>query len=400
MNEYEKEELKIYLQDYCDAELEQWHDQRKYKNFYICPNCKSGTGKHRTPAFHLFIAEDDKGLIDKPTRYKCARCGIGGDIYSLVMELENVTFPEALRIVQERYGNPDYEPTQSPKQYEKREPLPAKREPDMPSEQWRTAIMKIADWAKDVIFEESGSEGLAYLKSRGIDEQTIREYGIGYVPQIDHDKWTIENGYSFRIDSPFEEGKRISIPCGITCPFMMDGNLYKLEMRRLPKHLVNDSIDKIGQPKGGLTSLFNGDDALCSDKRRDIMFTEGWIDALSINQAVGRWSDNEIKAVTFGGATAQGDSDEFFGWYVMPYRVIVGFDNDDAGREQGKLLAEKINKARRRAGRSEARTAFPPEQFKDWNEFLVKDGKSVFEYVSNLFPVIEYRNAYGNTSPL
>ena len=390
MNEYEKEEMKEHLPEYCDEELERSHKE----GFYICPNCKSGTGKHHTSAFHVYRSKDGTML------FMCSRCGFNGDIYKLAMFLNNCSFHEAVQKIQERFGNPNYEPSQSPKQYERREPAPAKLEPDVPSEQWQQAIMNIANRAKDFIFEDGGAEGLAYLKSRGIDEQTIREYGIGYVPQINHDQWMIDNGYSYRIPSPFEAGKQITIPCGITCPFMMDGNLYKLEMRRLPKHLVNDSIDKIGQPKGGKTSLFNGDDALSIDKRRDILFTEGWIDALSINQIVGRWSDDEIKAVTFGGATAQGDPDQFFRWYVMPYRVIVGFDNDDAGREQSELLAEKINKARRTAGMSEAKRAFPPERFKDWNEFLVKDGNSVFEYVSNLFPVIEYRNAYGNSAPL
>ena len=250
--------------------------------------------------------------------------------------------------------------------------------------------MKTADRAKQYIFEDAGAEGLEYLKSRGIDKQTIMEYGIGYIPQLNKDEWLVNNGYSYRIPSPIEEGKRIAIPCGITCPFTMEGKLYKLEMRRLPNQIVNDAIDKIGQPKGGRTALFNGDDALCTDKRRDILFTEGWMDALSINQAVGRWCNDEIKAVTFGGATAQGDSDQFYKWYVMPYRVIVGFDNDDAGREQSALLAEKITQARRNAGRTDAGIAFPPEQYKDWNEFLVKDGSAVFEYVSNLFPETEY----------
>ena len=391
MNDYEKEELKTYLKEHCDTVLEQ--GQGRYRDFYICPFCHSGAKANRTPAFHLF--KDDKGEL---TKYKCSACGEYGDIFTLVMKLESVEFTEALRMIQEKYGNPSSEPVKEWKERKQRTPEPPKVEPDMPTEQWQQAIMRIADRAKDFIFEKDGADGLSFLKSRGIDEQTIREYGIGYVPQIDHDKWMIDNGYSFRIPSPFEEGKRIAIPCGITCPFMMEDHLYKLEMRRLPEHLVNDSIDKIGQPKGGTTSLFNGDDALCLDKRRDILFTEGWIDALSINQAVGRWCNDEIKAVTFGGATTHGDSDQFFKWYVMPYRVIVGFDNDDAGRTQSEKLVEKINMARRYAGRSDAQRKFPPEQYKDWNEFLMKDERSVFQYVSDLFPEIEY--SHGTTSTI
>ena len=110
---------------------------------------------------------------------------------------------------------------------------------------------------------------------------------------------------------------------------------------------------------------------------------------MSINQTVGRWCNDEIKAVTFGGATNQGEPNEFYKWYVMPYRVLVGFDNDEPGRENSKALAEKITRARKDAGRCDARRIFPPERFKDWNEFLLHDPKSVFEYVSNMLPVTE-----------
>ena len=385
MNDYDKEEYKDNLPDYCERELEPSHKE----GFYVCPNCGSGTGKHHTSAFHVYRGDDGTWL------FNCSRCGIHGDIYNLVMIREGCTFSEALNRVQEMYGTPDTKPMQVHREYRKREPLPAKLEPEVPSLQWQQALMKIADRAKEYIFEDGGADGLAYMKSRGIDERTIREHGIGYIPQIRTEQWFTDNGYAFSIPSPTEEGKRIAIPCGITCPFMMGEQLYKLEVRRLPKHLVNDSIDKIGQPKGGKTALFNADDALCSDRRRDILFTEGWMDALSINQAVGRWCNDEIKAVTFGGVNAQGDPDEFYRWYVLPYRILVGFDNDEAGRTRSAELVEKISQARRNAGRTDAGTAFPPKQYKDWNEFLVKDEGAVFEYVSNLFPETEY---IGDTS--
>ena len=307
------------------------------------------------------------------------------------MEIEHLTFTQALDRAQELYGSPgSIKPLLSRMVTRPKRETIIRLEPEKPSDEWQLSIMPIVKRAQTVIFEDAGISALDYLHSRGIDDQTIREYGIGYIPQIDHSKWMINNGYSFRIPSPFEEGKRICIPCGITCPFMMEGQLYKLEMRRLPEYLVNDSIDKIGQPTGGKKSLFNGDDALCLDKRRDIIFTEGWMDALSINQAVGRWCNNEIKAVTFGAATTQGDSDEFYKWYVMPYRVIVGFDNDEAGRIQSAELADKITRARLDAGRNEAKTEFPPPPYKDWNEFLMQEPYKVFKYISDLFPVTEF----------
>ena len=381
MNEYEKNELKERLRDYCDQVLEP--DRRD--GFYICPFCKSGTGKNRTSAFHVFTDKDGS------QRYKCSKCGETGDIYSLIMQNENLTFSQALDRAQELYGFADSKPILSRQMTITRREQAARLEPEQTADEWQRALMPIVKRAQTVIFEDAGIGALDYLHSRGIDDQTIKDHGIGYIPPVKSDSWSIENGYSFTIPSPFpgDQRKRLAIPYGITFPYIMDGKLYKLETRRLPEQITG-SIDKIGQVRGCRPSLFNADDAACTNMRRDILFTEGVIDALSINQTVGRWCNDEIKAVTFGSATNQGDPNEFYKWYVMPYRVIVGFDNDEAGRDQGAELAEKITRARQDAGRNEARTAFPPERYKDWNEFLTQEPRAVFEYVSNLFPVTEF----------
>ena len=373
MNDYEKNELKVYLQDYCDSVLERTNKP----NFYICPFCGSGTGKHKTAAFNIFPDADGK-----KRKYKCLACGASGDLYKLIMWNENLTFSQALERAQQLYGLSD-----SCEAFARMAtfPTPKKRimlEPEMPSEEWQNAIMPIVKRAQAAIFEDVGKPALDYLNKRGIYNETIRNHGIGFIPMIE--AWGRDKGVSFAIESPFpDDGRKLGIPYGITFPYMMDGHLLKLETRRLPAQ--EETAGKIGQVRGGKTALFNADDAACEDKRRDILFTEGVIDALSINQSVGRWCNDEIKAVTFGSATTKGDADAFYKWYVMPYRVIVGFDNDDAGRQNGLILAEEINRARADAGRNGARLAFPPEQYKDWNEFLVECPDKIFGYISNLF---------------
>ena len=378
MNDYDKNELKEHLQDYCDTFLEGTQKQ----NFYICPFCGSGTGKHKTAAFHLFTE----------TQFKCHSCGKSGDVFNLIMEIEHLTFTQALDRAHELYGSPDsMKPMLSRMVTRPKRETIIRLEPEKPSDEWQLSIMPIVKRAQTVIFEDAGISALDYLHSRGIDDQTIKDHGIGYIPPVKSDSWSVENGYSFTILSPFpgDQRKRLAIPYGITFPYVMDGKLYKLETRRLPEQ-VTDSIEKIGQVRGCRPSLFNADDAACTNMRRDILFTEGVIDAMSINQAVGRWCNDEIKAVTFGAATNQGDPNEFYKWYVMPYRVIVGFDNDEAGRIQGAELTDKITRARLDAGRNEARIAFPPERYKDWNEFMIQEPHAVFEYVSDLFPVTEF----------
>lgn len=380
MNEYDKNELKVYLQNYCDSVLERTN--KPY--FYICPFCRSGTGKNHTPAFHLF--RDPDGI---PRFYKCHSCGQSGDLYSLISHIENLTFSQSLDRAMELFGNGKDLPKLSRMvEIPKREKI-VRLEPEQPSKEWQRALMPIVRRARDVIFEDAGIKALEYLHRRGIDDYTIRAHKIGYIPPVKADEWNLENGYSFSIPSPFptDDRKHIAIPTGITFPYIMDEHLYKLETRRLPDQ--EETAGKIGQVRGSKPALFNADDATCSDRRRDILFTEGVIDALSINQTVGRWCDDEIKAVSFGSATARSDPDEFYKWYVMPYRVIVGFDNDDTGREYGAKLALDITRARTDAGRNKANIAFPPERYKDWNEFLVNEPESVFEYVAKLFPETE-----------
>lgn len=383
MNEYDKNELKTYLANYCDSVLEPTQKQ----DFYNCPFCGSGTGSHKTAAFHIF--PDADGII---RQFKCHSCGRTGDLFSLIMQTENMTFSQALDRARELYGSPDSVKPQLSRMVTipKREKI-TRLEPEQPGKEWQRALLPIVNRAQSVIFEDAGKAALEYLHGRGIDDHTIRDHKIGFIPTVKTDEWSLKNGYAYAIPSPFpgDTRKHVAIPSGITFPYIMDGHLFKLETRRLPDQEV--TAGKIGQVRGCKTAIFNADDAACDDMRRDILFTEGVIDMLSINQTVGRWCNDEIKAVTFGSATTQGDPNEFYKWYVMPYRVIVGFDNDDAGRAAAPELAEKITRARTDAGRAAAKIAFPPEKYKDWNEFLVKDPRSVFEYVSNLFPETEMK---------
>lgn len=406
MDAITKNELKNNLKNYCETHLQK-PPRNGTECFYICPFCGSGTGKHKTPGFHIYPER-------MPTQYKCQSCGETGDIFRLVMELEHLEFYKALERVNELYGNPDAMRGRRTRTRTRGKSIsrivvpvrnqsePPRTEPETPPDQWQTVMTNISRTAEERIFSEIGKDAREYLSSRGLDEQTIRDHHIGFLPLTTRAGWMARKGYFTRISSPIpaDSVKNICIPAGITFPYIMDGKICKFETRRTPEQLTimqtatepdetgeRPEPEKIGQVRGCRKALFNSQDAECRDKRRDIIFTEGVIDAMSINQAVGRWCNDEIKAVTFGSATTYGDPDEFFKWYVMPYRVAVGFDNDDAGRTNGEKFAEIINQARNQAGRSEAILIFPPEPFKDWNDFLVKDSRTVFSWITQYFPV-------------
>ncbi len=105
--------------------------------------------------------------------YHCFGCGVSGDVFSFVGKIENVGFPEAVRIVAQKCGIP----------------LP-KREFSSPEEaagaRMRTRLLDLHEVAT-VWFEEQlrGPEGAVareYLTGRGLDPEGIKKFRIGYAP--------------------------------------------------------------------------------------------------------------------------------------------------------------------------------------------------------------------------
>jgi DNA primase len=105
--------------------------------------------------------------------YHCFGCQASGDVFSFVVKIENVTFPEAVRIVAQKSGIP----------------LP-KREFSSPEEaagaRQRTKLLELHEIAT-AFFEEQlrGPEGAVareYLAGRGLTPEGIKTFKIGYAP--------------------------------------------------------------------------------------------------------------------------------------------------------------------------------------------------------------------------
>ncbi|MFQ5927871.1 MAG: DNA primase [Terriglobia bacterium] len=106
--------------------------------------------------------------------YHCFGCGVGGDVFSFVMEMEKVSFPEALRLVATKCGIA----------------LPARR-PRTPAEektaQLRTRLVELHGQAARFFAEQlartkEGKLVRGYLHDRGLTDKTIEEFGLGYAP--------------------------------------------------------------------------------------------------------------------------------------------------------------------------------------------------------------------------
>ena len=123
-----------------------------------------------------FHAEKSPSFAVHPTKqiYHCFGCGVGGDVFKFVMEMDKVAFPEAIRIVAEKCGIALPRPKAS---------SPEERKEN----QQRTLLVEMHREAQTFFAQQlggtlEGKAARAYLEDRGLDKDAIARFGIGYAP--------------------------------------------------------------------------------------------------------------------------------------------------------------------------------------------------------------------------
>lgn len=118
-----------------------------------------------------FHQEKSASFIVSPARqiWKCFGCGKGGDLFSFVMEMEGLSFPEALRQLAPKAG---VELTQ----------------PNPRAASARNRLLDVMDAAAEyyhrLLLESPQAESARrYLQHRGLNRQTLEEFRIGYSPE-------------------------------------------------------------------------------------------------------------------------------------------------------------------------------------------------------------------------
>lgn len=99
--------------------------------------------------------------------YHCFGCGEGGDVFTFVMKTQSASFPEAVRLVAERFGLPV--PEEAAGSASRSEPLVAVSE-------------AAAAFFRGALRGTPGAPARAYLAERGIRPETIERFGLGYAP--------------------------------------------------------------------------------------------------------------------------------------------------------------------------------------------------------------------------
>ena len=105
--------------------------------------------------------------------FHCFGCGVSGDVFAFIMRIENITFPESVRLVAQKLG------IALPK-VEFSSPQEA-REAKL-----RMVLLDIHERAstflQDYLKRPEGASARAYLAGRGLDDATIARFRIGYAP--------------------------------------------------------------------------------------------------------------------------------------------------------------------------------------------------------------------------
>ncbi len=118
--------------------------------------------EEKTPSFNVSAAKQI---------YRCFGCGKGGNVFNFVMEFEKVPFPQAVEMIADRIG---YKIPRT------RSAAPGPSAPDKKALYEINA--KVASLYHETLKARDGAEALLYLRDRGISEESIEEFQLGYAP--------------------------------------------------------------------------------------------------------------------------------------------------------------------------------------------------------------------------
>jgi len=158
-------------------------------------------------------------------RYKCFGCGAGGDILTFVMELERLSFYEALKLLAERNGIP----------------MPKRSEYSDPETKLRAALYQMHELAEQAFRANLegavGAEARAYLERRGVGQATSAEFGLGYAERSGRGLVRLFEKHDFTGDQMEKSGLVLKRD---------DGSLYDRFRHRLMFPIQNESAKIIG----------------------------------------------------------------------------------------------------------------------------------------------------------
>ena len=308
----------------------------------------------KPPSFHVNPARQ---------MYKCFGCGVGGNVLTFVMEYENLTFPEAMEMLAQEAGIelPKQEMTAQQKQ----------------QESLRQTLLEINKKAARYYFallkSPRGKPGYDYLTGRGLSDETILHFGLGYAGQGGGElyQYMKKEGYSdsvlketglFKMDERGAYDKfwnRVMFP-------IMDANNRVIGFGG---RVMGDAKPKyLNSPE---TKIFDKSRNLCGlnyakrGKRSNMILCEGYMDVIALHQA------GFTNAVASLGTAFTEQQANLIRRYTD--EVLLTYDSDGAGIKAAMRAIPML----RRAGITGK--VIHMEPYKDPDEFIKNLGAEEFE---------------------
>ncbi len=298
------------------------------------PLIRSGSKFKAKCPFH---DDHNPSLEVNPERqsFKCWVCGAGGDVFDFVQRIDNIDFPEALRMLADRAGIVLEAPTDGPSA--------AVQGPS------KSELIEVCAWAEQAFVESLGRapEVLEYVEKRGISRASVARFRLGYAPDVRDWLTTRARREGFTLEM-LEKAGLISRPAdapGLTTEQFRGRLIFPIHDQRgrslgfggriLPA--VEQSLRSAGK---SVAKYKNSPETAIFQKRRllygaDLARTaareakwvavvEGYTDVIAAHQ-VGLC--NVVAAL----GTALGE-DHISGLRSLADKVVLIFDGDDAGQ--------------------------------------------------------------------
>jgi len=291
-----------------------------------------------TPSFYVTPA---KGIC------KCFACGKGGTAVGFIMEIEQMTYPEALRHLAKKFNIEIKEDVLSDDEKKSR----GERESMLAVNKWA------ANFFQDALLntDEGRNIGLAYFRNRGFRDDIIEKFKLGYAP----DSWDTlskeakKNGFkedyliktslAYRKDNGKINDKfrgRVMFPwfslSGQVLAF--GGRVLDARTKGVNQKYINSNDSDIYHKHRELYGLFQAKKQIVKDQL--VFMVEGYTDVLAMHQA-------GIENVVANSGTALNDAQiQLLKRFTNNITLI--YDSDEAGihaalRGTDMLLAQDMN---------------------------------------------------------
>lgn len=315
-----------------------------------------------------FSVAPEKGI------YYCFGCHKGGSVINFIMEIENLSYPDAVRFLAKRAGLEIPEDGQNQARYRKKERL------------W--ALCKdAARFFHACLKTPQAEQARAYAQGRGLAQATITRFGLGFAP----------NAWTSLMDAMTAKGysKEELLEAGLVLQNKDKGTLYDRFRNRLMFPIIDVRGNVIGF--GGRVmddstpKYLNSPETLIFNKRRNlfamnfvkksklgyIILTEGYMDAIALHQY-----GFDCAVASLGTSLTQEHAD-----MLSKYtdEIVLTYDGDAAGQNATQRAIPMLEKTGLHVRVLRMRDAKDPDEYlkkfgADRFRLLLEDSESQAEY--------------------